>query len=602
MNTRKTTVPLRSDIAQQHRWQLEHLFAHQNDWDASYDEAKKMIARASDFHDRLGDTQALRSCFEWEDALGMRVERLYAYAHMRLHENMDDAQSQARADRASTLSVSASEATSFIVPELLSLPTEQLHQFRADASMRAYTHTLDEIIRQKDHMLSKKEESLLAKLGNVAHAPSKVFSILNNTEIAFPTLRDANGNEVPLTHSRYIEFLEQPDRTIRRNAFEAMYGTYANIKNTMATTLHAHVSKNVVYARIRSFPTVLEASLHADNIPVSVYDQLIATIHEHLPLLHKYLNVRKRLLKLDTLHMYDLFAPLSHAPDQSIPLETAKTIIAEALLPMGEDYVALLRKGYDDGWIDAYENKGKRSGAYSWGAYGTHPYVLLNHKNNIHSMFTLAHEMGHALHSYLSDEAQPYRTAQYPIFLAEVASTLNETLLMEHLLRKTTDPKARIALLAHYADSFRTTVFRQTMFAEFERAIHEKCEADETLTAQVLSDTYLALNKTYYGNDVVVDEDIKYEWARIPHFYSSFYVYKYATGFSAAAALAQAILHEGAPAVARTRALLRSGGSDYPNALLTRAGVDMSTPAPIREAMRVFERIVEEMEAYAPEA
>ncbi len=598
----KTSVPLRSDIAQQHRWQLEHLFAQQSDWDAAYEEAKSLIARASTFHDQLGDVRALRNCFAWEDALGMRVERLYAYAHMRLHENMDDAQAQARADRASTLSVSASEATSFIVPELLALPTERLHQFRADASMHAYTYTLDEIIRQKDHMLSKKEESLLAKLGNVAHAPSKVFSMLNNTEMAFPTVRDASEQEVPLTHSRYIEFLEQPERNVRRAAFEAMYRTYANVKNTMATMLHAHVSKNVAYARIRSFPTVLEASLHADNIPVSVYDQLIATIHEHLPLLHKYLNVRKKLLKLDELHMYDLFAPLSHAPNESIPLESAKNIIAESLKPMGEHYVALLRKGYDGGWIDAYENKGKRSGAYSWGAYGTHPYVLLNHKNNINSMFTLAHEMGHALHSYLSDEAQPYRTAQYPIFLAEVASTLNETLLMEHLLAKTTDRKARIALLAQYADSFRTTVFRQTMFAEFERAIHAKCEADETLTNQVLSDTYLALNKTYYGNDVVVDQDIQYEWARIPHFYTSFYVYKYATGFAAATALAQAILHEGPPAIARTHAFLRSGGSDDPIRILARAGVDMSTPAPIREAMRVFARIVEEMEAYTPEA
>jgi oligoendopeptidase F len=409
-------------------------------------------------------------------------------------------------------------------------------------------------------------------------------------------VKNDKGEDVELTHGRYIQFLESRNQEVRKNAFEAMYSTYAKQKNTLAATLNANVSKNVFYSRVRKHPSVLEMSLFSDNISKEVYTNLIDTIHEFLPLLHRYLDLRKKLLGLDELHMYDLFTPLVKEVDMEISYEEAKQKVKESLAPLGENYVSILEQGYQDGWIDVYENEGKRSGAYSWGAFGTHPYVLLNHKDNLNSMFTLSHEMGHAIHSYLSDETQSYRDAQYTIFLAEVASTLNEALLMDYMLKRTTDPQEKLYLLTYYADQFRTTVFRQTMFAEFEMIIHEKVENGESLTPQDLSEIYYELTKKYHGDGMVVDQDIEMEWARIPHFYTSFYVYKYATGFSAATSFSKQILDEGAPAVDRYLGFLKSGGSDYSINILKKAGVDMSSPEPIRQAMSVFQELIEEME------
>jgi len=375
-----------------------------------------------------------------------------------------------------------------------------------------------------------------------------------------------------------------------------MYDTYGKWRNTLAATLNANVTKNLFYAKARNYPSALEMSLFGDNVPQSVYDNLISTIHEFLPLMHRYMDLRKKLLKLDELHMYDLFAPLVEEFDLNITYEEAKKTVYDSLSPLGDNYRKVLQEGFDSGWIDIYENQGKRSGAYSWGAYGTHPYVLLNHNDNLNSMFTLTHEMGHALHSYFSDESNEYRDAQYTIFLAEVASTLNEALLMNYLLGKSTDPKEKMYLLTYYADQFRTTVFRQTMFAEFEKIIHAKAENGEALTPQELSSIYYDLNVKYYGKDMVVDKDIEMEWARIPHFYTSFYVFKYATGFSAATSFAKQILDEGQPAVDRYLGFLRSGGKDYSINILKTAGVDMSSPEPIRQAMSVFENLIEQME------
>jgi oligoendopeptidase F len=412
----------------------------------------------------------------------------------------------------------------------------------------------------------------------------------------FPKVKNEKGEEVELTHGSYIQFLESRNRDVRREAFKAMYDTYAKQKNTLAATLSANVTKNLFYARARKYPSALEMALSGDNIPVSVYNNLIETIHEHLPLLHRYMALRKKLLGVDELHMYDLFAPLVDDYDMPITYEEAKEIVYDGLSPLGDDYRNVLKEGFDGGWIDVYENEGKRSGAYSWGAYGTHPYVLLNHKDNLNSMFTLAHEMGHAIHSWYSDKNQSYRDAQYTIFLAEVASTLNEALLMDAMLRKIDDPKGKMYLLTYYADQFRTTVFRQTMFAEFEKIIHEKAEAGEALTPQLLSEIYYGLNVKYHGEAMTVDKDIEMEWARIPHFYSSFYVYKYATGFSAAASFAKQILEEGQPAVERYLGFLKSGGSDYSINILKQAGVDMSQPEPIRQAMDVFRDLLDQME------
>ncbi|MFF2090409.1 oligoendopeptidase F [Paenibacillus sp. NPDC058174] len=589
-------VPKRSETAVENRWKLEDLFKDQAAWDKEYAEAKSLIKKAGAFEGKLADAKQLKACFELEDQLSLHVERLYVYANMKHHEDTAEPAYQALSDKSKKISVETGEALSFVTPEVLSLSDEQLDAFIADPELAIYRHTLEEMRRQKAHVLSKSEEALMAQVGNVSSAPGTIFSILNNADLKFPKVKNEKGEEIELTQGRYIQFLESKNREVRQNAFTAMYDTYGKLKNTLATTLNANITKNIFYARARKYPSALEMSLYGDNIPQTVYTNLIDTIHKHLPLMHRYMNLRKKLLGVDELHMYDLFAPLVDEFDMDITFDEAKATVKESLKPLGEDYLAVLQDGFDNGWIDVYENEGKRSGAYSWGAFGTHPYVLLNHKDNLNSMFTLTHEMGHALHSYYSDTNQNYRDAQYTIFLAEVASTLNEALLMDYLLSRSTDPKEKMYLLTYYADQFRTTVFRQTMFGEFEKIVHERTEQGESLTPQELSKIYYDLNVLYYGKDMVVDKDIEMEWARIPHFYTSFYVYKYATGFSAATSFSKQILEEGAPAVDRYLGFLKSGGSDFSINILKKAGVDMSSPEPIEQAMSVFESLIEQME------
>lgn len=589
-------LPKRSEVPAENRWKLEDMFATEEQWDAEYKEVKELIASAAAFQGKLDSADALKKCFELDDKMSLLTERLYVYAHMRQDEDTAAPKYQALSQKAKKLGVEAGEALSFVTPEILALPDATLDQFIADPSLSDYTFTLTEMKREKAHVLSKAEEALLAQVGTLAQAPQTVFGMLNNADLKFPKIKNEEGKEVELTHGSYIQFLESPDREVRKNAFKAVYETYAKQKNTIAATLSANVNKNVFYSRVRKYPSVLEMSLYGDNIPKEVYTNLIDTIHESLPLMHRYMKLRQKLMGVDELHMYDLFAPLVDEYKLDITFDEAKKITKEGLKPLGEDYLNVLQQGYDNGWIDVYENENKRTGAYSWGAYGTHPYVLLNHNDNLNSMFTLAHEMGHALHSYYSDTALKYRDAQYTIFLAEVASTTNEALLMDYLLKKSTDPKEKMYLLTYYADQFRTTVFRQTMFAEFEKIIHQRAEDGEALTPQDLSAIYYDLNVKYYGKDMVVDKDIEMEWARIPHFYNSFYVYKYATGFSAATSFSKQILEEGKPAVDRYLGFLKSGGSDYSINILAKAGVDMSSPEPIREAMSVFEHVIEQME------
>ncbi|WP_042162867.1 oligoendopeptidase F [Paenibacillus gorillae] len=589
-------VPKRSETAVENRWKLEDLFKDQAAWDKEYADAKSLIKQAGAFEGKLADAKQLKACFELEDQLSLHVERLYVYANMKHHEDTAEPVYQALSDKSKKISVETGEALSFVTPEVLSLSDEQLDAFIADPELALYRHTLEEMRRQKAHILSKSEEALMAQVGNVSSAPGTIFSILNNADLKFPKVKNENGEEIELTQGRYIQFLESKNREVRQNAFTTMYDTYGKLKNTLATTLNANITKNIFYARARKYPSALDMSLYGDNIPQTVYTNLIDTIHKHLPLMHRYMNLRKKLLGVDELHMYDLFAPLVDEFDMDITFDEAKATVKESLKPLGEDYLAVLQDGFDKGWIDVYENEGKRSGAYSWGAFGTHPYVLLNHKDNLNSMFTLTHEMGHALHSYYSDTNQNYRDAQYTIFLAEVASTLNEALLMDYLLSKSTDPKEKMYLLTYYADQFRTTVFRQTMFGEFEKIVHERTEQGESLTPQELSKIYYDLNVLYYGKDMVVDKDIEMEWARIPHFYTSFYVYKYATGFSAATSFSKQILEEGAPAVDRYLGFLKSGGSDFSINILKKAGVDMSSPEPIEQAMSVFENLITQME------
>ena len=420
--------------------------------------------------------------------------------------------------------------------------------------------------------------------------------MLNNADIKFPYIKDEKNNEIELTKGRYIQLMESDDRRVRKDAFEALYSTYSKQKNTLAALLNANVKANIFSARARKYGSAREESLFADNVPVEVYDNLINAIHENLDIMHRYVKLRKKIMKLDDLHMYDLYTPMIKEVKMDISFEEAKDIVKDGLELLGEDYIKDLEKGFKSGWIDVYENEGKRSGAYSWGCYDSHPYVLLNHTDTLNNMFTLAHEMGHALHSYYSDSNQPYIYAQYKIFVAEVASTLNEALVMNHLLKKTTDKTKKMYLLNYFMEQFRTTVYRQTMFAEFEKIIHEKAEAGEALTAELLCSIYRDLNIKYYGPDMVVDDYIDIEWARIPHFYTSFYVYKYATGFSAAISISQQILNEGQPAVQRYLKFLKSGGSDYPIELLKIANVDMSTTEPVNNALKLFGSLLDQME------
>jgi oligoendopeptidase F len=586
----------RTEVAPEHQWQLDHLFPNLGAWDAEYAQVKELVIDMIPFKGNLQEPGKLRACFELEDKISQLAERLYVYANMKHHEDTTEPTYQALSDKTKKLSVEVGEALSFITPEILALPEATIREFIGNAELAPYKHTLEEMLRQQAHVLSAKEEALLAQVGNLSQAPNTIFGMLNNADLKFPNVKDETGTEQPLTHGSYIQFLENANRDVRKNAFQAVYKTYASQKNTLAATLSANVNKNLFYSKARKFPSALEMSLYSDNIPKEVYTNLISTIHEHLPLMYRYMEMRKNLLQLDELHMYDLFTPLAAEVKMVIPFEEAQKMVIESLAPLGNDYVAVLTGSFEQGWIDKYENKGKRSGAYSWGAYGTHPYVLLNHKDNLNSMFTLTHEMGHAMHSYLSDENQPYREAQYTIFLAEVASTLNEALLMDYLLKRTTDLHERLYLLTYYADQFRTTVFRQTMFAEFEMLIHEQAEQGNALTPQLLSEIYYSLNEKYYGPGMIVDKDIEMEWARIPHFYTSFYVYKYATGFSAATSFAKQILDEGEPAVARYLGFLKSGGSDFSINILSKAGVDMSSPKPIEQAMSVFAFVLDELD------
>jgi oligoendopeptidase F len=420
--------------------------------------------------------------------------------------------------------------------------------------------------------------------------------MLNNADMRFPIIKDEEGKEVEVTHGNFVRFMQSKDRNVRKAAFNAMYDTYKKFINTFASTMAGNVKKDIFYVKTRKYNSSLEASLFEDNVSLEVYNNLIETVHSRLDVLHRYVRLKKKLLGLDELHMYDLYVPLIQEYDKKFTYEEAIELVLEGLKPLGDEYINLLKQGFNSRWVDVYENRGKTSGAYSWGTYGTHPYVLLNYQGKLNDVFTIAHEMGHSLHTYYSNATQPYVYAGYKIFVAEVASTCNEALLMDYLLKNSKDEKERLYLLNHFFEEFRGTVYRQVMFAEFEKLIHEMAERGEPLTAEVLNKKYYELNKLYYGDDIVVDEGISYEWARIPHFYRNFYVYKYATGFSAAIAISQMILNEGEKAVERYKEFLKSGSSDYPLNLLKKAGVDLTTPKPVNDALDVFEKLLDEFE------
>lgn len=596
METRK-----REDIPEEYRWQLEDIYQNQDEWEKDFSRVQELINHIGTYQGGVGESASgLKQVIEILNEMQCKGDNLYVYSRMRRDEDNSNAQYQTLFDRAEGLGVQANAAVAFVVPELLTMTREQVKEYEeTEPELAVYAHYFDELFRQKEHILSEKEERLLAMSADLSSASNNIFTMLNNADIKFPHIRDENGQEVELTKGRYGRFMESRDRRVRQEAYEGLYSTYKGLSNTLAATLSSSVKRDIFYARARNYPSALHAALDQDNVPVDVYDQLIKSVHGHLDSMYRYMKIRKKMLQVDPLYMYDIYVPLVREFDMKVPYEEAKEITLKGLKPLGDEYLSVLRQGYERRWIDVYENQGKTSGAYSWGTYNTHPYVLMNYDDKLDDLFTLAHEMGHSLHSYYSNQTQPYVYSSYSIFVAEVASTVNESLLIDHLLKNSNDPQEKMYLLNHYLEQFRGTVFRQTMFAEFEKLTHERVEAGDALTPEALGELYRELNKKYYGPDVVMDDNICVEWARIPHFYSAFYVYKYATGFSAATAIKQSILEEGQPAIDRYLDFLKSGSYDYPINLLQKAGVDLTTPEPVEKALNYFTQLLDEFEKMA---
>ncbi|MDO4322006.1 MAG: oligoendopeptidase F [Lachnospiraceae bacterium] len=535
-------------------------------------------------------------------------EKLYVYANQKYHEDTANAKYQQMSGEMQILGTKLSQAASWMEPELLALPEEKLEGYfvaeTGDAEDGAavcrelcgYRRFVDQITRKRVHILDAEAEALMARVGELGQAPSNIFSMFNNADIRFPEVSGADGKRVPLTVGTFVSHLQSPDRTLRKNAFEGFYAVYEQFINTLAATYYANLKQADFFAKEHRYKNALEAALDENAIPVPVYEKLVQAMNERLPLMHRYVKLRKKLLGVEELHMYDVYVPVVEMPEKTYTFDEAKQIVKRGLAPLGEDYLALLQEGFDNRWIDVYENRGKRTGAYSWGAYGTHPYVLLNFHGTLNDVFTLAHEMGHALHSWHSDHAQPYLYAGYRIFVAEVASTCNEALLIHDLLESSTDTEERKYLINYFLDQFKGTMYRQTMFAEFEMITHGIVEKGGMLTAEQICEIYLNLNKKYFGEDMISDPQIAYEWARIPHFYTPFYVYQYSTGFAAAIAISSKIL-KGEPGIVEKYKKFLSGGSSMdPIDLLKICGVDMSSSDPVHAALDVFEEYLAELE------
>ncbi|MGM8364378.1 oligoendopeptidase F [Virgibacillus sp. W0181] len=588
----------RSEVPEERTWKLEDIFASDDLWEKEYKALEADIPKIKEYQNTLSDSsKSLLQVLQLQDELSERLGKLYTYSHMRYDQDTTNGSYQAMNARADNILTLASSSMSYIVPEILEMDEKKLTSFmEEEEGLKLYQKTLDEITRQRPHILSKNEEALLAQVSDPIQAASQTFSMLNNADLTFPEIKNEKGEEVELTHGRYLGFMESKDRQVRKAAFEAMYHTYGSFKNTFATTLSGTVKKDNFYAKVRNYDSARQAALDGNNIPEKVYDNLVEAVNDRLTLLHRYAKLRKEVLRLDELHMYDLYTPLIQDTDMNFTYEEAQEHVLNSLKPMGADYTAIIEEGFQNRWIDVEENRGKRSGAYSSGSYGTNPYILLNWQDNVNDMFTLTHELGHSVHSYFTRKAQPFRYGNYSIFVAEVASTCNEALLNEYMLNNLDDEKQKLYILNHFLEGFRGTVFRQTMFAEFEHKIHMLAQDGEALTADKLTETYYALNKKYFGDEVISDEEIGLEWARIPHFYYNYYVYQYATGYSAATSLAKQILDEGEPAVNRYIDFLKAGNSDYPIEVLKKAGVDMTGKQPILDALDIFEEKLTEME------
>lgn len=590
-------IPQRSEVAAEYKWKINDIYATDEAWEQDCTKAQSAAEVIAAYKGRLCSSAAdLLAYMRYDDELTVMLENLINYAQRKSDEDTRDARYQDMVSRIETVLVSLAGASAFVTPEILSIPDETLAQFYKDCpDMELYRRCLDRVRLKREHILSENEEKIMALTGEMTNSPDTIFSMFNDADLKFPDAVDSEGNAHQVTHGSFIPLMQSSDRALRKSAFESLYHVYEAYKNTSAAILASQTKCLSFRARARRYESTLKAALSGNEVPVQVYKQLIEAVHENMPYMHRYVKLRKKLLGVEELHAYDLYCPIVSDVDFEIPFEQAKQEVYDSLAPMGEEYRAILKKGYDEGWIDVYENEGKRSGAYSAGAR-VHPFVLLNHKDTLNCEFTLAHEMGHAIHSYLSNTTQPVCYADYVIFVAEVASTCNESLLMQHLLKTTTDKKRRAYLINYFLEQFRTTLYRQTMFAEFELTINEMTERGESLTADALCAMYRKLNLEYYGEDIVIDSELDMEWARIPHFYYNYYVYQYATGFSAAIALSQRILNEGEAAVKDYIGFLSGGCSADPITLLKGAGVDMTTAKPVNDALKLFNELLDEME------
>ncbi len=591
-------IPKREDVEEKYTWDLRDMFESDEAWKSEYEELKSIPDGYEKYRGRLGESaETLLGYLKFSDEVSLRLEKLFGYANCKSDQDTSNAFYQDMRGKAMNILVSVSSASAFATPELIAIDDERLDRFFAEwPELETYRRVLYFVRRRKEHVLSAAEERLLSAMGEMAEAPDNICGIFRNADLTFPDAIDRDGNAHQLTNGSFVPLLESADRVLRRSAFETYYRQLGQFKNTVAATLDAQFKQLRFFAEARKYGSTLEAALDENEVPIEVYTNLIETVHANMDKMYAYVALRKKLLGLDELHMYDVYTPIVADAEQKISYEQAKETVLEALSVMGEDYVALLKQGFDNRWIDVYENQGKRGGAYSSGSSRPHPYVLLNHKDTLDCMFTIAHEMGHALHSWHSCKYQPVCTSDYVIFVAEVASTVNEVLLMRYLLGRTQDKASRAYLINHFLDQFKGTVYRQTMFAEFELEMGQMCENGETLTADALCEKYLALNKLYFGDEMISDDEIALEWARIPHFFYNYYVFQYATGFCAAVAISNKILSEGKPAVDDYKKFLSAGSSADPISLLKIAGVDMSSTEPINSALKLFGELIDEME------
>ncbi len=596
MKQETSTQPKRSDIPENMTWDISRMYSNIEDWEKDFAKADPLLAEMLLFKGKLSSSpQTLADAFKKNDELERILEFVYVYAHLKSDEDIGNSENNGRLDRVSSKFAEIQGMLAWFEPELLSMPEKKFKEFMKAPELSFYKRTLSEIHRSKPHTLSEKEERLLGLASDVLSTPHKTFSMLNNADMKFPVIDDGKGKKIELTHGNYIKFLENENREVRKAAFSGMYDTFASFRNTLSSTLDGTIKNHVFDSKIRNYPSPLEASLHSDNIPPAVYENLIKTVHDNLPALHKYFKLRTKVFGLDKLDMYDIHNPLIPECNVEIPWEQACKWVREAFRPLGSEYCEILEKAFSERWIDVLECQGKRSGAYSSGCYDSSPYVLMNYNGTLNDVFTLAHELGHSMHSHYSHKAQDYHYADYRIFVAEVASTTNELLLQDYLMKTSDDENFKTYLLNHLADQARGTVYRQTMFAEFEKMIHELSANSEPLTPDSLSKLYFEINAKYHGDIVAPDKRIQMEWARIPHFYYNFYVYKYATGFSAASALSQNILSFDKSKLDAYLGFLKAGDSKDALDIMRDAGVDLSKPDPIDSTLKQFDATVNQL-------